>query len=69
MKSALSIVALQHTPSVLHESSRRRALTSYAGEKKETPTNSICSDLHHVLIRICSGSSKADGPPTAFSAA
>ena len=26
-------------------------------------------DLHHVLIRICSGSSKADGPPTAFSAA
>merc|ERR1719405_189642 len=48
-------VALQQTPSLLHDSSMRSALTSYAGEKSDTPTNSIWFDLQYVLMRICLG--------------
>ena len=38
-------VALQQTPSLLHDLSRRCALTSYFGEKRETPTKAIWEDL------------------------
>jgi len=38
-------VALQQTPSLLHDLSRRCALTSYFGEKSETPTKAIWDDL------------------------
>ena len=59
MKSEPTMVALQHTPFRLHDPSRRRAFTSYAGENSDTPTNSICDDLHQTLIRIRFGWSKA----------
>jgi hypothetical protein len=36
-----------------------RTFCSYAGEKSETPTNSICVDLHQTLIRMRFGWSKA----------
>ena len=37
------------------EANKRRAFGSYKGEKRDTPTKSVCADLHQVDMRIWSG--------------